>query len=49
MATPGTTQAVPAVQAVAPAQITTNGVGLDRFERGSFLKEGRTIINFFCD
>ena len=34
LATPGTTQAVPAVQAVAPAQITTNGVGLDRFGRG---------------
>ena len=49
MATPGTTQAVPAVQAVAPAQITTNGVGLDRFGRGScfsvwpFVKKGAKV------
>ena len=49
LATPGTTQAVPAVQAVAPAQITTNGVGLDRFGRGScfsvwpFVKKGAKV------
>ena len=49
VATPGTTQAVPAVQAVAPAQITTNGVGLDRFGRGScfsvwpFFKKGAKV------
>ena len=46
LATPGTTQAVPAVQTVAPAQTTTTGVGLDRFGRGScfsiwpFFKKG---------
>ena len=49
LVTPGTTQAVPAVQAVAPAQITTNGVGLDRFGRGScfsvwpFVKKGAKV------
>ena len=49
LATPGTTQAVPAVQAVAPAQTTTNGVGLDRFGRGScfsvwpFVKKGAKV------
>ena len=49
LATPGTTQAVPAVQTVAPAQTTTNGVGLDRFGRGScfsvwpFVKKGAKV------